>query len=107
MGYAVDCFAGFDICVGAKLNKCGAWIADVKISGTGQPEINEWLQTVQPEWRTADEAIRDGIEWARRSIRQRFKKTEPHSWVAARERDTVCFTDTVEHPRRSVIGRDG
>ncbi len=107
MAYAVDFFLGFDISVGLKLNERGAWIADVKISKSDRAEINEWLRTVQPEWRTADEATRDGIEWARRTIRQRFEKNESQSGVAARERDTAWFTGTMERQAGSIVGREG
>lgn len=65
----VDCYAGFEICVATRLNAYGADVADLKVSRDGRSLIDVWPETVQPEWRTPEQAIRDGVERARRAIR--------------------------------------
>jgi hypothetical protein len=65
----VDCYAGFEISVFTRLNAYGAYVADPKVSRDGRSLIDVWPKTVQPEWRTSEQAIRDGVERARRAIR--------------------------------------
>ncbi|HEX4567186.1 MAG TPA: DUF6566 family protein [Vicinamibacterales bacterium] len=45
------------------------YVADLKVSRDGRSLIDVWPETVQPEWRTPEQAIRDGVERARRAIR--------------------------------------
>ncbi|WP_050453628.1 DUF6566 family protein [Candidatus Burkholderia verschuerenii] len=64
MESAIDVFAGFNISVATRRNDRGAWVADLDVSRDGKPLLAAWPETTQPEWRTPQEAIRDGIERA-------------------------------------------
>jgi hypothetical protein len=97
MESAVDVFAGFNIAVTTRRNERGAWIADLDVSRDGKPAFDRWPETVQPEWRTADEAVRDGIERARRVIQLHIIKVDGHSLVATRARAQTWFTGEMEH----------
>ncbi|WP_244831064.1 DUF6566 family protein [Caballeronia sp. TF1N1] len=107
MESAVDVYAGFEISVRAKRNEREAWVADIDVRRDGASVIDEWPQTTQPEWRTIDEALRDGIEWARRTIRHRFLNDPSHSDVAERERAQTWFNDELEHRPGAVVVRVG
>jgi hypothetical protein len=97
MKSAVDVFAGFDITVATKLNERGAWIADLSVSRDGKSPFERWPETVQPEWRTPEEAVRDGIERARRVIRHHLAQADSHSWVPQRSRAQSWFNGEMQH----------
>jgi hypothetical protein len=83
--------AGFEIMVRAERNSRNAWIAHVEVRRDAQSLINGGQGTVQPEWLTAEEAVRDGIDWARRMINQRFEPHDASSWVVARSHAATWF----------------
>jgi hypothetical protein len=97
MDSAIDVYAGYQISVTTRRNERGAYMADLKVSRDGQSIIDAWPETIQPEWRTPGEAIRDGIERAQRVIRQRFMDAEAHSWVAARGQAQSWFSGELQH----------
>lgn len=107
MESAVDVYAGFDISVRVKHNERHAWIADIDIMRDGASVLDEWPRTTQPEWRTADEAIRDGIEWARHTITHRFLHDPSRSEVTERGRAQNWFSDELERRPGAVITRVG
>lgn len=92
MESAFDVYAGFEISVAAKRNDRGAWIANVSVTRDGQAALAPWPETVQPEWRTPDEAVRDALERARRAIGQALAAGKSHSWVATRRHAQTWFT---------------
>jgi hypothetical protein len=96
MESAFDVYAGFEISVATRRNERGAWVADLSVNRDGKPVLAPWPETVQPEWRTPDEAIRDGIERARRVIRQHLDYRAHHSWVATRRHAQTWFTTETE-----------
>ncbi|SAK81141.1 hypothetical protein AWB78_03893 [Caballeronia calidae] len=96
MESAFDVYAGFEISVATRRNERGAWVADVNVSRDGQAAFAPWPETVQPEWRTADEAVRDGIERARRMIRQHLDGSDVHSWVVTRRHAQTWFITETE-----------
>jgi hypothetical protein len=53
---------GFLITVRPERNAYGAWIAHLNISRAGQTVVDTRPETVQPEWSTEEEAIRDATE---------------------------------------------
>lgn len=79
-------YGEFELAVIPERNECGAWIASVKVSRGDQTVLNARPATVQPEWSTEDEAIRDGVEWGRRFVDREFNSQPAHSWVATRTR---------------------
>jgi hypothetical protein len=98
MESAIDVFAGFNISVNARRNDRGAWVADLDVSRDGKPLLAAWPETTQPEWRTPQEALRDGIERARRAIAQNFlKAADGHSWSGTRERAQSWFNGEMQH----------
>ncbi|SAK97584.1 hypothetical protein AWB79_07488 [Caballeronia hypogeia] len=92
MDSAIDVYAGFEISVATRRNERGAWIADLSVSRDGKPAFEPWTETVQPEWRTCDEAVRDGLERARRVIRQHAGGGDDHSWIVTRRHAQSWFT---------------
>jgi hypothetical protein len=95
MESAFDVYAGFEISVATRRNERGAWVADLTVSRDGQAALAPWPETVQPEWRNEDEAIRDGIERARRVIRQHLTNGHDHaSIVTPRHTQTWFMTET-------------
>lgn len=82
---------GFLITVRPERNTYGAWIACLNISSNGQTVLEARPQTIQPEWTTEDEAIRDAIEWGRRYIDREFGQQQPRSWVVVRSRTEQWF----------------
>jgi len=89
-------YGEFEIVVRPERNPFGAWIADVSVNRGAQAVLNTRPSTVQPEWLTEEEAIRDGVEWGRRFIDREFNTHPSHSWVAARSRAEVWFRDAEE-----------
>jgi hypothetical protein len=94
----VDHYAGFEISVATRLNERGAYVADIGVSRDGRPMIDRWPETVQPEWRTRDEAVRDAVERAGRLIQQRFMDLATHSWVATRDHAQSWFNGAIQNP---------
>ncbi|WP_109477208.1 DUF6566 family protein [Paraburkholderia sp. C35] len=82
---------GFLISVRPEHNAYGAWVAHVTISRGGQTVIDTRPETIQPEWSTAEEAIRDATEWGRRYIDHHFGVQQPRSWVVVRARAEQWF----------------
>ncbi|AQH00718.1 hypothetical protein A9R05_17365 [Burkholderia sp. KK1] len=95
---ALDAFRGFSIAVEVRQNERGAWVAEIDFSKDGQPVVDVWPRTTQPEWLTAEEATRDGIEWARRVLMQQYGQAS-HSWVATRERASAWVQSEVDRRR--------
>ncbi|CCD40054.1 hypothetical protein BKIR_c60_2315 [Candidatus Paraburkholderia kirkii UZHbot1] len=99
-----DVYAGYQISVTTRRNERGAWVADIDVPREGQ-EAFEWPETVQPEWRTQDEAIRDAIERARRVIGQHLPQNDDHSWVSTRQHAQTWFSEEAEHLSGNVFTR--
>jgi hypothetical protein len=89
-------YGEFEIVVRPERNALGAWIADVSVSRGAETVVDTRPSTVQPEWLTEEEAIRDGVEWGRRFIDREFNTHPSHSWVADRSRAERWFRDTGE-----------
>jgi hypothetical protein len=64
---------GYEIAVQPEQNELGAWRAKVNVWKASEMLTEFCPETVQPEWLTAAEAVRDGIEWGRRFIRQKIE----------------------------------
>lgn len=72
----------FEIAVRPERNERGAWVASVSIRrGTGTP-VYDRPMTIQPEWRTEEEAVRDGVEWGYRFVDRELAARQPQSSVA-------------------------
>lgn len=67
---------GYEIVVQPERNGYGAWVAKVGVHRAGNTVEEFRPETVQPEWLTQQEAVRDGIEWGMRFIDQ--KLAAPH-----------------------------
>jgi hypothetical protein len=65
---------GYEIAVQPEPNEFGAWRAKVSVRKASEtlPEFRPG--TVQPEWLTEAEVVRDGFEWGRHFIRKRSKR---------------------------------
>jgi hypothetical protein len=64
---------GYEIEVQPEQNEFGAWRAKVSVRKASDT-LTEWRpETVQPEWLTEAEAVRDGFEWGRRFVRQKLE----------------------------------
>jgi hypothetical protein len=59
---------GYEIAVHPEKNKFGAWRAKVSVRKASETIAEFRPETVQPEWLTEPEAVRDGLEWAARFI---------------------------------------
>ncbi|CAG9228769.1 conserved hypothetical protein [Paraburkholderia sabiae] len=59
---------GYEIAVQPEQNAYGAWRAKVSVRHADSPVAEFRLETIQPEWLTQEEAVRDGIEWGTRFI---------------------------------------
>lgn len=57
--------ANYLLSASASQNARGAWVTKIEISKDGAPVPFPDVETVQPEWLTCEEALRDGIEQAR------------------------------------------
>ncbi|MFL9865409.1 hypothetical protein PQR67_14640 [Paraburkholderia fungorum] len=89
-------YGEFEITVHPERNKLGAWIANVSVSRGAQTVVDVIPMTVQPEWLTEEEAVRDGVEWGRRFIDREFNTPQSRSWVAERSHAETWFRDTEE-----------
>ena len=101
----VDHFAGFDISVVTRRDVRGAYVAELEVSRDGRKLIDTWPQTVQPEWLTPEEAIRDALERARCVIRRRVMGSEDHSWVTTRGRAQSWFNGEMQSHAGSTVSR--
>jgi hypothetical protein len=63
---------GYEIAVQPERNGYGAWVAKVGVRRAGNTVEEFRPETVQPEWLTQEEAVRDGIEWGMRFIDQKL-----------------------------------
>ncbi|ASW00232.1 hypothetical protein CJU94_02075 [Paraburkholderia aromaticivorans] len=89
-------YGEFEIVVRPETNERGAWVASVSVSrGTGTP-VYDRPMTIQPEWLTEEEAIRDGVEWGSRFVDHELNAQPPHSDVAERSRAEHWFRDVEE-----------
>jgi hypothetical protein len=59
---------GYEIVVQPERNELGAWHAKVSVRHAVDKFAQFRPETVQPEWLTEAEAVRDGIEWATQLI---------------------------------------
>ncbi|MCG1055640.1 hypothetical protein KQH49_12170 [Mycetohabitans sp. B5] len=59
------------VTVTAQRNARGAWVSQVQITRDGNPVQFDMPQEATPEWLTADEAMRAGLERARLLIERR------------------------------------
>jgi hypothetical protein len=89
-------YGEFEIAVHPERNKLGAWIASVSVTHGARTVVDVVPRTVQPEWLTEEEAIRDGVEWGRRFIDREFNTPQSRSWVAERAHAETWFRDTEE-----------
>lgn len=89
-------YGGFEIVVRPETNTLGAWVANVSLKDSEGKVVELRPMTVQPEWLTEEEAVRDAVEWGRRFIDREFNTPQPESWVAERSRAEAWFRDTEE-----------
>ncbi|NKJ49262.1 hypothetical protein CIC12_21515 [Burkholderia sp. SG-MS1] len=68
----IVCHRGYEIEVQPDQNGYGAWLAKVGVRRAGDTVKEFRPETVQPEWLTQEEAVRDGIEWGMRYIDQKL-----------------------------------
>jgi hypothetical protein len=91
-------YGEFEIAVHTERNQRHAWIASVSVTRGDRTVVSVRPATVQPEWLTEEEAIRDGIEWGRRFIDHEFNTPQSRSWVAERAHAETWFRDVEEPP---------
>lgn len=89
-------YGGYEIVVCPEPNKFGAWVASVSLKDSEGTVVELRPTTVQPEWLTEEEAIRDAVEWGCQFIDRKFNTPPSHSWVAERARAEVWFRDEEE-----------
>lgn len=61
-------YRGYEIAVQPERNEFGAWRARVSVRHASDTIAQFRPETVQPEWLTEAEAVRDGLEWGRRFV---------------------------------------
>ncbi len=66
---------GYEIAVQPGQNAYGAWHAKVSVRHADSPAVEFRPETVQPEWLTQDEAVRDGIEWGTRFVDRKLEES--------------------------------
>jgi hypothetical protein len=59
---------GYEVAVQPEQNEFGAWHAKVSVRNASGTIAEFRPETVQPEWLTESEAVRDGLEWGIRFI---------------------------------------
>jgi hypothetical protein len=59
---------GYEIVVQPERNAFGAWEAKVSVRNASGTAMGFRPETVQPEWLTESEAVRDAVEWGIRFI---------------------------------------
>jgi hypothetical protein len=75
MGTHVFEHRGYEIAVQPEQNAYGAWQAKVSVRRADSPVVEFRPETVQPEWLTRDEAVRDGIEWGTRFVDRKLEES--------------------------------
>jgi hypothetical protein len=65
---------GYEIAVQPERNAYGAWLASVSVRHADSTVAEFRPETIQPEWLTQDEAVRDGIEWGMRFIDRKLEE---------------------------------
>jgi hypothetical protein len=98
------CYGEFEMVVHPETNKFGAWIASVSLKNGAGKTLEIRPMTVQPEWLTEEEAIRDAVEWGRRFIDREFGTPPTHSSVSTRSRAEAWFREAEEKLRGPEIG---
>jgi len=96
-------YGGYEIAVRTGTNRYGAWITDVSLKDGAGKVVELRPETVQPEWRTEEEAVRDAVEWGRRFIERELHAPQSPSAVVDRSRAEVWFRDVQEKARGSRI----
>ncbi|MEW9586915.1 DUF6566 family protein [Paraburkholderia sp. DGU8] len=66
---------GYEITVQPEQNAYGAWQAKVSVRLADSTVAEFRPDTVQPEWLTQEEAVRDGIEWGRRFVDHKVEES--------------------------------
>ncbi|NPT54012.1 hypothetical protein GNZ13_05170 [Paraburkholderia sp. 5N] len=89
-------YGEFEIAVRPERNKLGAWIARVSVRHGDRTVVDIRPMTVQPEWLTEEEAVRDGVEWGRRFVDHEFNTPQARSWVTERSHAEIWFRDIEE-----------
>jgi len=67
---------GYEIAVEPQQNAYGAWQAKVSVRHAHSSVAQFRPETVQPEWLTQEEAVRDGIEWDTRFIDHKLEESQ-------------------------------
>jgi hypothetical protein len=96
-------YGGYEIVVCPETNKFGAWVTSVSLKDGAGKVVELRPMTVQPEWLTEQEAMRDAVEWGRRFIEREFNAPQSHSWVGDRSRAEVWFRGVEEKSRDQEI----
>lgn len=89
-------YGEFEILVQPETNPRGAWLASVSVRLGERTLIDIRPATIQPQWLTEEEAVRDGIEWGRRYIDREFNTPQSRSWVSDRSHAETWFRDAEE-----------
>jgi hypothetical protein len=92
-------YGGYEIVMSPETNKFGAWVTSVSLKDSTGRVVERRPMTVQPEWRTEEEAIRDAVEWGSRFIERELNTSRSHSWVVDRSRAEIWFRDVQEKSR--------
>ena len=92
-------YGGYEITVDTKTNRYGAWVASVSLKNREELVVDIRPMTVQPEWRTEDEAVRDAIEWGRHYVDHEFDARPDISSVAQRAHAQTWFQQAQEKAR--------
>jgi hypothetical protein len=66
---------GYEIVVQPEQNAYYAWQAKVSVRHVDSTVAEFRPETVQPEWLTQEEAVRDGIEWGTRFVDRELKES--------------------------------
>jgi hypothetical protein len=96
MSESIVNYGGYEIAVDATTNHYGAWVASVSLKNGEGFMADIRPMTVQPEWRTEDEAVRDAIEWARHYIDREFDARPDTSSVVQRAHAQTWFQQAQE-----------
>ncbi|MCG7404671.1 MULTISPECIES: DUF6566 family protein [Caballeronia] len=59
---------GYDVEVSTKQTPTGDWTPELRVTRNGRPVALPQVETVEPNWLTSAEALRGGVEQARRLI---------------------------------------
>jgi hypothetical protein len=89
-------YGGYEIAVDAKTNQYGAWVASVSLKNGDGSVVGTRPMTVQPEWRTEDEAVRDAIEWGCHYVDRELDARPDTSSVAQRAQAQTWFQQAQE-----------